>query len=131
MNWNLEYQINIWKLKAGCNIRTITIILRCKMNFDALKKLFTEFRDYLELQNDNSIVNIRKLVNNTVVVLESDKSESFKWEYVLDAYKSLYTGRAGLTEYYIWDNDYDKRMRLNEPLERIRDDLWEIMKQYV
>ena len=131
MNWNLEYQINIWKLKAGCNIRTITIILRCRMNFDALKKLFTELRDYLELQNDNSIVNIRKLVNNTVVVLESDKSESFKSEYVLDAYKSLYTGRAGLTEYYIWDNDYDKRMRLNEPLERIRDDLWEIMKQYV
>lgn len=101
------------------------------MNFDALKKLFTELRDYLELQNDNSIVNIRKLVNNTVVVLESDKSESFKSEYVLDAYKSLYTGRVGLTEYYIWDNDYDKRMRLNEPLERIRDDLWEIMKQYV
>lgn len=101
------------------------------MNFDALKKLFTELRDYLELQNDNSIVNIRKLVNNTVVVLESDKSESFKSKYVLDAYKSLYTGRAGLTEYYIWDNDYDKRMRLNEPLERIRDDLWEIMKQYV
>ena len=101
------------------------------MNFDALKKLFTELRDYLELQNDNSIVNIRKLVNNTVVVLESDKSESFKSEYVLDAYKSLYTGRGGLTEYYIWDNDYDKRMRLNEPLERIRDDLWEIMKQYV
>lgn len=101
------------------------------MNFDALKKLFTELRDYLELQNDNSIVNIRKLVNNTVVVLESDKSESFKSEYVLDAYKSLYTGRTGLTEYYIWDNDYDKRMRLNEPLERIRDDLWEIMKQYV
>ena len=101
------------------------------MNFDALKKLFTELRDYLELQNDNSIVNIRKLVNNTVVVLESDKSESFKSEYVLDAYKSLYTGRAGLTEYYIWDNDYDKRMRLNEPLERIRDDLLEIMKQYV
>ena len=79
------------------------------MNFDALKKLFTELRDYLELKNDNSIVNIRKLVNNTVVVLESDKSESFKSEYVLDAYKSLYTGRAGLTEYYIWDNDWTIR----------------------
>jgi len=36
-----------------------------------------------------------------------------------------------LTEYYIWDNDYDTRMKLNEPLERIRSDLWEIMKQYV
>lgn len=101
------------------------------MNLEALKKLFTELGDCLELQNDNSILNIRKLVKNTVEVLDSDESESFKSEYVLDAYKSLYTGRAGLTEYYIWDNDYDKRMKLNEPLERIRDDLWEIMKRYV
>ena len=101
------------------------------MNFYALKKLFTELRDYLELQNDNSILNIRKLVINIVAVLESDESDSFKSLYVLDAYKSLYTGRAGLTEYYIWDNDYDKRMKLNEPLERIRNDLWEIMKPYV
>ena len=101
------------------------------MDLEALKKLFTELRDYLELQNDNSILNIRKLVNNTVAVLESNESDSVKSEYVLDAYRTLYTGRAGLTEYYIWDNDYDNRMKLNEPLERIRDDLWEIMKQYV
>lgn len=101
------------------------------MDLEALKKLFTELRDYLELQNDNSILNIRKLVSNTVAVLESNESDSVKSEYVLDAYRTLYTGRAGLTEYYIWDNDYDNRMKLNEPLERIRDDLWEIMKQYV
>lgn len=101
------------------------------MDLEALKKLFTELRDYLELQNDNSILNIRKLVNNTVAVLESNESDSVKSEYVLDAYRTLYTGRAGLTEYYIWDNDYDNRIKLNEPLERIRDDLWEIMKQYV
>lgn len=101
------------------------------MNLEVLKKLFTELRDYLELQNDNSILNIRKLVKNTVAVLESDEVDSVKSEYVLDAYKSLYKGRADLTEYYIWDNDYDKRMKLNEPLERIRNDLWDIMKQYV
>lgn len=101
------------------------------MNLEALKKLFTELRDYLELHHDNSIINMLKLVKNTVNVLESDESEDFKSEYVLESYKTLYTGRAGLTEYYIWDNDYDTRMKLNEPLERIRSDLWEIMKQYV
>ncbi len=101
------------------------------MDLDALKKLFTELRDYLELTQDNSILKIYKIVTNTVDVLESDSSASFKSNYVLDAYKSLYTGRTGLTEYYIWDNDYKTRMKLNEPLERIRNDLWEIMKKYV
>ena len=69
-----------------------------KMNLETLKKFFTELRDYLELHHDNSIINMLKLVKDTVNVLESD---------------------------------YDTRMKLNEPLERIRNDLWEIMNQYV
>lgn len=71
------------------------------MNLDALKKLFTELRDYLELHHDNSIINMFNLVKNTVNVLEADESEDFKSEYVLESYKTLYTGRTGLIEYYI------------------------------
>ena len=55
-------------------------------------------RDYLELHHDNSIINMLKLVKNTVNVLELGESEVFKSEYVLELYKSLYTGRADLTE---------------------------------
>lgn len=101
------------------------------MNLEVLRSLFAELRDYLELQNDKSILRIYNLVKNTAAVLESDEPDSFKSEYVLSAYKLLYTGRAGLTEYNIWDDDYDKRVKMNEPLERIRDDLWKIMKQYI
>lgn len=101
------------------------------MNLEVLRSLFAELRDYLELQNDKSILRIYNLVKNTAAVLESDEPDSFKSEYVLNAYKLLYTGRAGLTEYNIWDDDYDKRVKMNEPLERIRDDLWKIMKQYI
>ncbi len=32
------------------------------MNLDALKKLFTQLRDYLELHHDNSVINMLKLV---------------------------------------------------------------------
>ena len=82
--------------------------------FRCFKKLFKQLRDYLELHHDNSIINMLKLVKNTVNVLELGESEVFKSEYVLELYKSLYTGRADLTEYYIWDNDYNTRMKLNE-----------------
>ena len=51
-------------------------MIRLHIDFEALNKFFTELRDYLELQNDNSILNIRKLVNNIVAVLESDETDS-------------------------------------------------------
>ena len=85
-----------------------------RYEFRCFKKLFKQLRDYLELHHDNSIINMLKLVKNTVNVLESGESEVFKSEYVLELYKSLCTGRVDLTEYYIWDNDYNTRMKLNE-----------------
>ena len=51
-------------------------MIRFHIDFEALNKFFTEIRDYLELQNDNSILNIRKLVNNIIAVLESDETDS-------------------------------------------------------
>lgn len=50
-------------------------MIRFHIDFEALNKFFTELRDCLELQNDNSILNIRKLVNNIVAVLESDETD--------------------------------------------------------
>jgi len=101
------------------------------MNLETLQKLFTELRDYLELYKDNSISNYRRIVRNVVVMLESDEVDSVKMEYVIKSYKSLYTRGPCLSEYCIWDNDYAKRMTLNEPLDRIRTELWKIMKPYV
>lgn len=96
-----------------------------------INKLFTELRDFLELYHDYSIRHSRRIVKETVELLDSDESDYDKFQYVVEAYKALYTGKTGLTEYHIWDNDYDKRMKLNEPLDRISDELWEIMKKYI
>ncbi|ALS02416.1 hypothetical protein ATZ33_13775 [Enterococcus silesiacus] len=40
---------------------------------------------------------------------------------------SLYPPRGGLGEFYIWDNDYDKRMLLNEPIDKAKDITWNIL----
>ena len=101
------------------------------MNLETLKKLFTELRDFLEFYNDNSISYYRRIVRNVVVMLESDEVDSVKMEYVIKSYKSLYRSGPGFADYCIWDNDYAKRKQLNEPLDRITDELWKIMKPYV
>lgn len=40
---------------------------------------------------------------------------------------SLYPPRGGLGEFYIWDSDYDKRMKLNEPIDKAKDITWNIL----
>lgn len=101
------------------------------MDLNRIKLLFTELNNFLINYNDSSIASSKKMVGNAVDILESDESDDIKKKYIIEIYKLLYTGRGGLTEYYIWDNDYEIRMKLNEPLERIRNDLWSIMKEYV
>ena len=101
------------------------------MDLNRIKLLFTELNNYQINQNDSTIESSKKIGENAVDNLENDEENNIKKKYIIEIYKLLYTGRGGLTEYYIWDNDYEIRMKLNEPLERIRNDLWSIMKEYV
>lgn len=34
--------------------------------------------------------------------------------------ESLYPPRGGLGEFYVWDDDYDKRIDLNEPIDKAK-----------
>ncbi|MBQ8667899.1 MAG: hypothetical protein IJ079_00180 [Lachnospiraceae bacterium] len=101
------------------------------MDFERIRLLFTELRDYIAKQEDMTSSYSLKQLRNIVMILESDMPDKEKQESVLSTYRSLYMGRAGLTEYYIWDDDYEIRLKLNEPLERVRSELWTIMKPYV
>ena len=101
------------------------------MNLEKAKKLFSELEEYLNEYVDYSICSSYKIVKSTVAVLISDEKEDVKKQFLIQSYKSLYTGRGGLTEFCIWDNDFETRKKLNEPLTRIRKELWVILKGYV
>lgn len=44
-------------------------------------------------------------------------------------YKNLYPARGGLSDFFIWKADFDERVKANEPLDRIGDELWKILKE--
>lgn len=50
---------------------------------------------------------------------------------LIQSYKSLFTGRARLTELYVCDNDYEKRVAMNKPFIRATEELWEIMSPFL
>ena len=43
----------------------------------------------------------------------------------------LYPAHGGLNEFYIHDDDFATRLKLNEPLDILKDDLWKIIKLYI
>lgn len=98
------------------------------MNITTVLSLLKELENHLKLHGNDSIVFQLKTIQSAIEVLESDCSLEEKESCIVESYKLLYPTRGGLSEFYIWDKDFERRKELNEPLERISDSLWKIVK---
>ena len=104
-----------------------------KLTIDNLKKLFSELILILEA-NENGDIDYQisevkyviKLLNQCIddnyVDLDSVINE------IKSIYKNLYPPRGGLSEFFIWKADFDERIKANEPLGKIGDELCRILK---
>lgn len=99
------------------------------MEVKQISNLFGELQNYLSKYVDDSILISYNYLCNFVEVLKSNASDNE--ENIIHAYKVLYPGIGGLSDFYIWDDDYQKRCFLNEPLERIHKELWNLLKGYL
>lgn len=72
-----------------------------------------------------------KIISNIIQCIDSEANEKEKTEYILDRYKTLYPSKGGLSDFYIHDDDFHTRLKLNEPLDELKEKLWMIMKQYI
>ncbi|MGP1434208.1 MAG: hypothetical protein ACTTKP_08005 [Catonella sp.] len=104
-----------------------------KLTIDNLKKLFSELILILEA-NENGDIDyqisevkyviklLNQCIDNNYVDLDSVINE------IKSIYKNLYPPRGGLSEFFIWKADFDERIKANEPLGKIGDELWKILK---
>lgn len=49
----------------------------------------------------------------------------------MERYKILHPSKGILSDFYIHDDDFHTQLKLNEPLDELKEKLWMIMKQYV
>lgn len=101
------------------------------MNLEQIHKLLTELKKYLSKHYDKSIEYQYAILTYTLNVLDSNEPIDYKKNYVVEAYKILYTTKIGLSNYYIWDDDYNRRIKLNQPLTNIKNDLSQLMRPYI
>ena len=97
------------------------------MDTERAKALFIELRDHLRKQNSRDMDIQTRNAAKAVQYLEAASSEEEKEEIIKTYFRVLYPGgRGGLLDVVLWDEDYDTRVALNEPIDRIRKELWEI-----
>ena len=97
---------------------------------DKLKDINEELLLIVDKYGDDSINNQKKIIKRIIekiVGIDISNSEKQFIEIQRD-YKNLYPARGGLSEFYIWNDDFNERQKLNEPLSKIRERLWEILK---
>ena len=99
---------------------------------DRLKYLYSDLLKIMETNNDGQI----NYQINKVKYIIGELSECITSNYInsddiiteiKSIHKSLYTPRGGLAEFYIWKNDVDELVKANEPLDRIKDELWNML----
>ena len=100
------------------------------MDFERVRTLYCELLNFLLRHGTNAIRGCIPLITDAIDVLDSQESEEDKTMFLLRSYSALFRTRGGLSDFYVWDNDFETRLALNEPFDKIRDELWSIMKPY-
>lgn len=95
-----------------------------------LKNLFIELGELVGTYGGRNYKIQYNIIGNIIAAIDSDWPNDKKTEYIIRNYKNLYPANGGLSDFYIMHEDYKERLKLNEPLDRINDGLWNIIKNY-
>lgn len=63
--------------------------------------------------------------------IDSDIDPAEKTVFLVHSYRNLFRPKCGLSEFYIHDDDYETRRRLNAPLDKAVNTMREILKPYL
>ncbi len=75
---------------------------------------------------DVQIQQVKQILEFLIGISSSENDTASIYE-VRQMHESLFPPRGGLTDFFIWANDYDERVRFNEPLDNIKKDIHHIL----
>lgn len=75
----------------------------------------------------NGVLNI---LMGQVNCIDSDENDDEKMQYLIESYNRLFVSRGGLSDFVIYDENYEVRNLLNERYNDEVKKVWAIMKEY-
>lgn len=102
------------------------------MDTESARLILIGLRDHLNAQNDKSLYFQTRNACDAVRYLENASSDEEKEEIIRDYYRILFPGdRGGLSDIVLWDEDFETRIALNEPIENAKKELLRIITEKV
>jgi len=95
---------------------------------EEIKKLFTDLFIIVQRYGDNSLNPSKEILKQILSILEGGDAPADKLSKVKFWYGCLFFPKSQMSEFYIWREDFDERVKINRPLDDIRDRLWELLK---
>jgi hypothetical protein len=85
--------------------------------------LLTELLAYLESRQKRDWHPGIKAVIDELIDIDGQIDPS-GFDNARSAYNAMSGGGRGFSDYCIWIDDYEKRVQANQPLDRLRDEIW-------
>lgn len=100
-----------------------------KLN-DLLQQLLVELKN--EESNDNSFIINQVtyslvLINDYLCNLNENKDEKQLFDQLREIYKGINHPRVGLSDYFIWREDFGERVKVNKSLDEIKENLFKLL----
>lgn len=90
-------------------------------------QLFKELECILKQEITRNIRYVMDGITYCLKILQTTSGQDIPPE-VKDVHRRFYPPHGGLTDYFLWDDDFDKRVALNEELKDVQEQLKAILK---
>ena len=98
------------------------------MNDQQLERLRYLFEEYLRLLEENSGHNFTRAVRGILGILYDEScSIDNRIEEARQTFRSMIGGPGTLGDFAIWHKDIDIQLKLNQYLNKIEDEIWELL----
>lgn len=106
-------------------------IMKKEMNLDRLlvlyRKLLSIIEKYGEEELNSQKSTVRDIVDFIGDIDYREKECENDFQVIKKMHESMFPPRGGLSNFFIWSNDYDERIRLNDPLDKVRKEIFEVL----
>lgn len=103
-----------------------------KERISIIKDLFTELLSLLETEGGAEVDYAKKELRRNILMIEDVVSNSIiDWDKIFgevkESYHSMYPPHGGLTDFFLWRDDFEERVKANQPLDNVKNELKKIM----
>lgn len=102
--------------------------MKISTKFNRLIISFKQLQNRLECESENNWLKAIQTINQQLERSITDSEKKNAIEVVGETFRSLYAGNGSFSDYSIWRDDPEERIRVNKEYSLLVDEIWSLIK---